>query len=486
MPNDGDRHDAKHFIAKITPGGGPSPLIELNRLVAQADENEEHTAWFATRKPGAGWEQSPVSRCLIIAAGVAGPGGGIRAVHAQIRRRQDSPPANHPVVRELYPNPDDYQGWWLLGDPIYIDFQSIADIPGCHRKSKRSYGDTFSGSVSFAYWDFGSEDIDLFVHRVDEDDTPPAATAVDAPRQPRPPGPPRSAAAELPKWKLPLPNQPIWGVDFSGGQESPQGNRKIWIAGWDSRNGLTLRCGQEDGMPPIRRTDLPQYIIDRPGWWALDFPFGIAQGTACAAGFRNWNEWLTFCHNTEDASRARNSIRQRTQGNGVTWSLRRGVDTQHGTTWFPLFEQLYRQTIYGVGQVLYRLNDTPRDQCCVLPWHWNDYTMASSIIVEGFPGVTLRKRLSIPPHGYKRNTADGAIVRTHIVNCVFNLIGRESLGNCDHIANRAVADTEGDAVDALVLLLAAWISQAQTAGIWKGQFERLRHDNLLVEGWFPA
>src|SRR6202035_4755796 len=69
----------------------------------------------------------------------------------------------------------------------------------------------------------------------------------------------------------PRPEVSLYGVDFSGGKENQRsGNRKIWVAKWIP--GKKVKFADK-----ICRADLPTLIKCEPGWWSLDFPFGIAK-----------------------------------------------------------------------------------------------------------------------------------------------------------------------------------------------------------------
>ena len=62
------------FIAKLTEVGGPAPVVELDSLVRQLEEEDgdgrvpDHV-WFATRATGARWERNEngFNSCLIFA-----------------------------------------------------------------------------------------------------------------------------------------------------------------------------------------------------------------------------------------------------------------------------------------------------------------------------------------------------------------------------------------------------------------------------------
>jgi hypothetical protein len=161
--------------------------------------------------------------------------------------------------------------------------------------------------------------------------------------------------------------------------------------------------------------------------------------------------------------------------------LRRDIDVENRTTWFPLFEQLYRQTITGAAEVLLPLLQMAREELSILPWH--DRHSATVAVSEGFPGATIRRRINQEWwYGYKGNTPSHADKRRYIVNW----LRHSGIPISDPDAQRAFDDPEGDAVDALVLLLASWIAHTLPQECWVAARNRLQEHNKLVEGWFPA
>jgi hypothetical protein len=141
-------------------------------------------------------------------------------------------------------------------------------------------------------------------------------------------------------------------------------------------------------------------IKRQPGWWSLDFPFGLAKETARALKLDTWPEWLKWCSNEVNATALRDQARESTSRDGVAWSQRRQVDERNHTTWFPLFEQLYRQTIYGARDVLHPLHE---EGLCILPWEWKALGQPV-VVVEGFPGAIIRVHLLKRRVAYKGPT----------------------------------------------------------------------------------
>jgi hypothetical protein len=459
----------KHFIAKFTVGGGPSPLQELERILDLADSSPAREAWFGTHKPGADW--GGVGICILLAAGTS------EAIIAEVIDRTKEAP-DEPATMELYRDRGEFVAWWHIRNPIRVKFESPHEIPGHNWHSGLGAAEVFHSQVSFTYWDFGGASF--------EDLTGSAVVKQGALALTLPVG--AAAQDETPlvthtgceRWSRP--EFPVYGVDFSGGEEDPRcGNRKIWVANWSPGDDVILRCGWSDGgADTICRRDLPELITQGPGWWSLDFPFGIAKETARALRLSSWPEWLLWCSGAGDATALRDEARELTSRAGVAWGQRRAVDESNQTTWFPLFEQLYRQTIYGAREVLQPLYEAG---VCVLPWGWTALK-EPAIVVEGFPGATIRDHLLKRRVSYKGRTSAHRAAREAIIKALRSLPFAIPIPG--DVAAKAVEDQDGDALDALALLLGSWISPRLSADGWKRQFARLDSCGAAVEGWFPV
>jgi hypothetical protein len=138
----------KHFIARFTVGGGPSPLRELERILDLAGSSPDQEAWFGTHKPGTDWDGPGI--CILLAAESA------EAIIAEVIDRSTKAP-DEPATRELYHDREEFAAWWHIRNPICVKFESLNRIPGCHWKSRLGAARVFKSQVSFAYWDFGDE-----------------------------------------------------------------------------------------------------------------------------------------------------------------------------------------------------------------------------------------------------------------------------------------------------------------------------------------
>ena len=202
------------------------------------------------------------------------------------------------------------------------------------------------------------------------------------------------AVGPTPRWGKPA--LPLHGVDFSGGREIHGRNGKIWIASWDPDRGVVdLECGGD--APGFGRAGLAARIAGGRGRWVLDFPLGPPAAVAAAAGWATWRDYLAWCGSKDDATALRDELRAVLCDAGVAWSTRREIDCGVGTTWFPFFEQLYRQTITGGRDVLRVVADMEQVRILRFDAH-AEARGYGSVVVEGFPGWTL-KQCGLPATG---------------------------------------------------------------------------------------
>ena len=435
------------IVFKLTRRGGPDPVRELHCVFKIAQEDPCGVSWIATRKPGVGFSARAHSRLLAF----ANDGGGATwALTARVISRYGTLPSDA-LVRNMY---GDFEGeflaYWKITD---VDLKRISykDLPGTTVAGLR-IPDAFRRSqLSFAYW---VPDPFLETHVRPHRPAPTSAS------------PGRSRPGN--------PAVPLHGVDFSGAAEAGGRNRKIWIASWyPDREYVELRSG--GGDPGFDRRRFAAMVIRGGGTWVVDFPFGPPAAVAKAAGWTAWQEYVAWCASNPDPTALRDKLRERCRLARLRWSQRREIDESIGTTWFPFFEQLYRQTITGGRDVLGPLSQAGRDSVRILPFHRHaPATAERSVVVEGFPGATLKEH-GLPVTGYKRRDGCGERKRRRILD--FLRAGGIPIRDAD--AEAAVRDADGDAVDALVLL-----SAARTANGRATDWSDAVGDHAAMEGWF--
>jgi len=272
------------------------------------------------------------------------------------------------------------------------------------------------------------------------------------------------------------PIAPLHGVDFSGSQEVDERNDKIWVASWlPGQRFVQLNSGGD--YLGFDRKMLSTKIMDGSGTWVIDFPFGPPAAVAEAAGWKTWEAYIAWCGSHPDPVVLRDQLRKDCHIAGLRWSTKRDIDCQLGTMWFPFFEQLYRQTITGGRDVLSPLIHASRERVRVLPFH--DYALANnelSVVIEGFPGATLTN-FGLPTKGYK--TKKGGYAAQEKRRLIVDSLIEIGIPISSKDASRAIHDTEGDAVDALVLLCAARNATLRSTD-WRNKVGKYSD----IEGWF--
>ncbi|MYH27430.1 MAG: DUF429 domain-containing protein [Acidobacteria bacterium] len=450
-----------HVAFKLTRQGGPDPVSELQRVFEAAQDDPAGVSWVATRKPGAGFTARSDSQLLAFALDEEG---NCLALTARVVSRHDTLP-RAALVRDMYEDYEDvFRAYWRIGD-VNLKLIPYEELPGTTAGGGLRIPDAFRrGQMSFAYWlPEPSAEASAPGRRVDParvKTQPSSAYALSVPVP--------SAV------RLDRPTVPLHGVDFSGARETGGRNGKIWIATWrPDRAFVQLKSGGDD--PGIDRSGLATMVIEGGGTWVVDFPFGPPAAVAEVAGWATWREYLAWCGSDPNPTTLRDQLREDCRLADVHWSTKRAIDRSLGTTWFPFFEQLYRQTITGGRDVLFPLSQAKRDRTRILPFHdCAPATNELSVVVEGFPGATLAN-YGLPSTGYKHKGCAAEEQRRLIVDSLIGL--GIPISGTD--ASTAAQDAEGDAVDALVLLCAAWNASRREAD-WRDRVG----EHSAIEGWF--
>jgi len=240
----------------------------------------------------------------------------------------------------------------------------------------------------------------------------------------------------------------LCGVDFSGAQDA---GKNIWIACGSILDDLILisECFPAKDLPGSgQRRDqairaLRAFIRKkRDCVFGLDFPFGIPRVLVAE---ESWEEWLAAF--PERYTSPEGFERQcRLASNGK--ELKRATDVETKTPFSPYNLRLYRQTYFGVRDVLGAL--VREKAVCVLPLQKPQDEKPWAI--EICPAATLKiKNLSFP---YKGSGRDRMASRGKILR------GMEKTGvlkvRKTSVRKRIVEDKGGDALDSLIAAYATF------------------------------
>ena len=196
-----------------------------------------------------------------------------------------------------------------------------------------------------------------------------------------------------------------------------------------------------------RRDEAIQAVARRirqtaPAIVGLDFPFGLPDALIAEA---TWFDFATsFGRHYVSAAEFKRICFERAGGR----ELSRLTDQEARTPFSPYNLRLYRQTYYGIRDLLAPL--VTSNDACVLPMQ--SPVPGKTLLVEICPASTLKSNL-LNVRNYKKRSVEASESRRRIVRW---LEGGPSVILTDAVRNRALMDSHGDAVDSLIAAYAAW------------------------------
>ncbi|MFO0872920.1 MAG: DUF429 domain-containing protein [Phycisphaerales bacterium] len=225
----------------------------------------------------------------------------------------------------------------------------------------------------------------------------------------------------------------LHGVDFSGGDQ-PGG--KIWVATRDGRRPVALRRGFDHHA--LVELIAASASDGRPHLWRIDAPFAVAIETLAAHGIDpTWSAMSTWLGSFGTPREWRSACRGLDRA-----EPRRATDREARTPMAPQNLRVFKQTWSAITRILVPLAARgvriepvagPRTACVV--------------VAEGCPASALHAR-GWPVRGYKGAGQPPMQRRREIVAG----LRREKVDIAPAAAQMAIDDTEGDGVDALLLV----------------------------------
>jgi hypothetical protein len=241
----------------------------------------------------------------------------------------------------------------------------------------------------------------------------------------------------------------VYGVDFSGAKDA---GRRIWVSCGVMEDGRLriescLRCDEipGSGRERVRCLAALLELIDREtatAAFGLDFPFGLPR-----RHLRAGTSWQQFVRSFPDEYVAPEAFRRACHDRAGGKESKRATDELSHTPFSPYNLRLFRQTFYGIRDLLHPLVCYGRARVLPMqpgppgrPW-----------VLEICPASTL-KDLGLPGSGYKRSGPAGAEVRAAILQ------GIEQTGLIEFVSAgvraRSLEDPGGDALDSVIAAMA--------------------------------
>jgi hypothetical protein len=237
--------------------------------------------------------------------------------------------------------------------------------------------------------------------------------------------------------------QRIIGIDFSGGVNA---GRKIWIAsGRVEQGALTIEdCVRGEALPDSSRqraeclAALCAFIRSSgDALIGLDFPLSLPHALIAE------KQWAPFIRSFSVRYATPQDFRRACFTAAHGRELKRATDIEAKTPFAPYNLRLYRQTYYGLRDVVAPL---VRDRsACVLPLQRNRSGLPR--LIEICPASTLKRMKLYRP--YKGKSIEQRKARA----LIWRSLQREGLKLTSHLKPIVLADPEGDALDSII---AAW------------------------------
>lgn len=243
----------------------------------------------------------------------------------------------------------------------------------------------------------------------------------------------------------------LYGVDFSGAQDA---RNKILIAK-GAPKGKTLLiedCKRAGDLPASGRgrvkslAALKKFISEASGAvFGLDFPFGLPGDLVEE---ESWEAFiLAFPDRYKDPDVFKNQCFLRAGKR----ELKRRTDKEARTPFSPYNLWLYKQTFYGIREILHPL---VRDGAArVLPMQ--EPAPGRPLLLEVCPASTL---IDLDLYGlpYKGRSDQHREARAHILEGVSRGRGRRIRIRTRDIRRKAIEDSGGDALDSMIAAFAAF------------------------------
>jgi hypothetical protein len=239
----------------------------------------------------------------------------------------------------------------------------------------------------------------------------------------------------------------IYGVDFSG---AAQAGKKIWITCGriEGRSLRVERCFQAAHLPGSSQerdhclAALRDFVGQEPaGVFGFDFPFGLPHGLVTE---KTWEDFvLSFPHAYDSPEQFRDTTRRLAGGH----ELKRVTDRETRTPFSPYNIRLYRQTYFGIRDLLAPL---VKDRlACVLPMQ--PARPDRAWLLEICPASTLKREGLNRP--YKGRSTEHYEARVRILEAIEKMTPLRVTFSLRPVI---LDDSEGDALDSVIAAVAAF------------------------------
>lgn len=242
----------------------------------------------------------------------------------------------------------------------------------------------------------------------------------------------------------------VYGVDFSGAREA---GRKIWIATGlirgkvleitDCRPAKELSGSGKELQKCL--TALVDFISGQcEAIFGMDFPFGIP------APLLKENSWKKYILSFRGMFSNPDQFKEEYFSSANNSELKRATDKEWGTPFSVYNRRLYKQTYYGIREIIDPL--VREDRACFLPMQ--EPASGRPWVVEICPAVTLKNE-GLYSSPYKHKTPECSQQRLRILRKI------EETGNLripEGLKTTILSNYSGDALDSIIAAFATFRS----------------------------
>lgn len=261
----------------------------------------------------------------------------------------------------------------------------------------------------------------------------------------------------------------FYGVDFSGAVNA---GKNIWIAkGVIEDNTLQInKCFPASSLTNgcVERNKCLKALTDfvaksESAIFGMDFPFSLP------ASMIEQKSWAFFAKQFTKNYSSPEDFREKCRGKTGGGELKRKTDIETKTPFSPYNLRIYRQTYYGISQLLSPL--VKKNQVCVLPMQKND--CKKPWVIEVCPASLLkREKLYIP---YKGKGKDLYSARLKIIDMINNKLATTT----KEVNTSAIDNQNGDALDSILATISSFNAINNTNLVTKNQL-------YAIEGYVYA
>lgn len=187
---------------------------------------------------------------------------------------------------------------------------------------------------------------------------------------------------------------------------------------------------------------MTEFIASSPGAvFGLDFPFGLPESLLLET---DWETFIQRFHEQcKDPDQFTEHCHTRTGGK----EPKRETDIECKSPWSVINLKLYKQTYYGINDILYPL--TKEDAASILPMQF--FNPEKPWVIEICPASTLKAE-KLYLKGYKNSGKEAEGIRETILNA---LIEKKLIREISQNARKAALENAGgDALDSIIAAVA--------------------------------